>query len=101
MNSALRTGPDAGYALHADGTRVDRLADIVRRRAAATPDLPAVIEPGRTITHADLDARSSRVAQALLADGVRATGSPTSASTPPRSSRSCTARPRSARSPPR
>ncbi|GII32675.1 long-chain-fatty-acid--CoA ligase [Planotetraspora mira] len=72
MNTSLRTGPDAGYALHADGTRVDRLADIVRRRAAATPDLPAVIEAGRVVTHAELDERSSRVAQALLADGVRA-----------------------------
>ncbi|GAA1301616.1 AMP-binding protein [Planotetraspora silvatica] len=71
MNTSLRTDPDAGYALHADGTRVDRLADIVRRRAAPTPDLPAVIEAGGVVTHAELDERSSRVAQALLADGVR------------------------------
>ncbi|MEZ0073265.1 long-chain-fatty-acid--CoA ligase [Planotetraspora sp. GP83] len=67
-----RPGPDAGYALHADGTRVERLADILRRRAASTPDLPAVIEPDRVTTFAQLDARSSQVARALLADGVEA-----------------------------
>ncbi|MCT9935313.1 long-chain-fatty-acid--CoA ligase [Planotetraspora sp. A-T 1434] len=67
-----RSGPDADYALHADGTRVERLADILRRRAAATPDLPAVIEPDRVTTFAQLDARSSQVARALLADGVKA-----------------------------
>ncbi|RAY12790.1 fatty-acid--CoA ligase [Actinomadura craniellae] len=62
--------PDPLYARHADGSRVDRLADILRRRAAATPDLPAVVERDRTTTFAELDARSSQVAQALLADGV-------------------------------
>ncbi|MFF3438742.1 AMP-binding protein [Streptosporangium sp. NPDC002721] len=70
VTGPVRHGSDADYALHADGSRVERLADILRRRAAATPDLPAVIEPGGVTTFADLDARSSRVARALLADGV-------------------------------
>ncbi len=63
---------DPHYALHADGTRVERLEDIVRKRAIATPDLPAVIEPGRITTFRELDQMSNAVAQALLADGVRA-----------------------------
>ncbi|WP_106396237.1 long-chain-fatty-acid--CoA ligase [Actinocorallia populi] len=67
----MTTRLDAHYALHADGTRVERLADILRRRAAATPALPAVIETGRTTTYGELDARASQVAQALLADGVK------------------------------
>ncbi|ROO86456.1 acyl-CoA synthetase (AMP-forming)/AMP-acid ligase II [Actinocorallia herbida] len=62
--------PHPHYALHADGTRVERFADLLRRRAAATPDLPAVLEPGRTTTFGQLEARASRVARALLADGV-------------------------------
>jgi acyl-CoA synthetase (AMP-forming)/AMP-acid ligase II len=60
------------WASHPDGGRVDRLADIVRRRAAVTPDAPAVVAPDGTTTFAELDRRSSQVAQALLADGVRA-----------------------------
>ncbi|MEO3786835.1 long-chain-fatty-acid--CoA ligase [Actinocorallia sp. B10E7] len=67
----MTTRLDAHYALHADGTRVERLADILRRRAAATPGLPAVIETGRTTTYGELDARASQVAQALLSDGVK------------------------------
>ncbi len=62
---------DPHYALHADGTRVERLEDVTRRRAAVTPDLPAVITPAGTTTFAELDAESSRVAQALMRDGVR------------------------------
>ncbi|GAA3207875.1 long-chain-fatty-acid--CoA ligase [Actinocorallia longicatena] len=66
-----RSGPDATYALLPGGRRVERLADILRARAAATPDAPAVIEPGRTTTFGELDARASQVAQALFGDGVR------------------------------
>ncbi|GAA1748057.1 long-chain-fatty-acid--CoA ligase [Aeromicrobium alkaliterrae] len=62
---------DPEYALHPDGTRVERIEDIVRRRAAATPDLPAVVEPDRVTTFAGLDQASNRVAQALLRDGVQ------------------------------
>jgi len=61
---------DPHYALHADDSRVERIEDIPRRRAEATPDLPAVIEPGRVTTFAELDQLSNRVAQALIADGV-------------------------------
>ncbi|WP_433219058.1 AMP-binding protein [Dactylosporangium sp. CS-047395] len=60
------------FAVHADGTRVTNVADIIRRRAAATPDLVAVIEPSRTTTFGGLNERSNRVAQALLAAGVSA-----------------------------
>nr|BFE61438.1 fatty acid--CoA ligase [Dactylosporangium thailandense] len=49
---------------------MDSVADIIRRRAAATPDLTAVIEPHRTTTFGALDERSNRVAQALIAAGV-------------------------------
>ena len=62
---------DPKYALHADGTRVERIEDIPRKRAQATPDLPAVIEPGRITTFAELDQMSNAVAQALIADGVQ------------------------------
>ena len=58
-------------ALHADGTPVERLEDLPRKRAAATPDLVAVSAAHGDITFAELDARSSRVAQALVRDGVR------------------------------
>ncbi len=62
---------DPRFALHPDGSRVERLEDVVRARAAATPDLPAIIETDDVTTFAELDATSSRVAQALRGDGVR------------------------------
>ncbi|HET7799352.1 MAG TPA: long-chain-fatty-acid--CoA ligase [Humibacillus xanthopallidus] len=61
---------DPHYALHPDGTRVERLEDITRQRAAATPDLPAVITADTRTTFAELDRDASRVGQALLRDGV-------------------------------
>ncbi|WP_211208744.1 long-chain-fatty-acid--CoA ligase [Aeromicrobium marinum] len=61
---------DPHYSLHADGTRVEDLADILRKRAAATPDLPAVITPTGTTSFRELDLEANRVAQALLRDGV-------------------------------
>ena len=61
------------WAHHPDGSRMVNLAGIVRRRAVATPDAVAISEPDRDTTFAELDARSSQVAQALLADG-RAAG---------------------------
>jgi acyl-CoA synthetase (AMP-forming)/AMP-acid ligase II len=48
-----------------------RPADVIRLRAAATPDATAFIEPGKRTTFAQLDRRSSQVAQALVAAGVR------------------------------
>ncbi|GAA3523070.1 fatty acid--CoA ligase [Aeromicrobium panaciterrae] len=61
---------DPHYSLHPDGTRVERLEDILRKRAAATPDLPAVITPDGVTSFAELDREANRVAQALLRDGV-------------------------------
>jgi long-chain acyl-CoA synthetase len=48
------------------------LADIVRRHARERPDAPALTAGARTLTWAALDARSSRVAQALARAGVSA-----------------------------
>lgn len=47
------------------------LASIVREHAAATPDAPALSFEGTTMSFAELDSRSSRVASALLGEGVR------------------------------
>ncbi|MFH8616397.1 long-chain-fatty-acid--CoA ligase [Streptomyces sp. NPDC017979] len=46
------------------------LPDAVRHHAARRPDAPAVTEGTRTLTYAQLDRRSSRVARALLAAGL-------------------------------
>ena len=46
------------------------LPDIVRRWARATPDRPAVTGADGTLTYAELDGRSSAVAQGLLAAGI-------------------------------
>ena len=54
-----------------DGLRV---ADVIREHAAARPDHVAVRHRERELTYAELDDRSSRLAQALLDAGVR-TGS--------------------------
>jgi long-chain acyl-CoA synthetase len=58
------------WSYHPDGSPVYALADIIRKRAAATPDAIA-LEAGRPATFAELDRRSSQVAQALQAKGVR------------------------------
>jgi acyl-CoA synthetase (AMP-forming)/AMP-acid ligase II len=50
--------------------RPDRLADIVRTQAAARPHAPALTFGDRTWSYADLDRRSSRVANALVGAGV-------------------------------
>jgi long-chain acyl-CoA synthetase len=47
------------------------LADIIRKRAAVTPELTALAEAGRNTSFAELDRRSSQVAQALRAKDVR------------------------------
>ena len=49
-----------------------RVADVVREHAAARPGHVAVRHRGRELTYAQLDERSSRLAQALLDAGVRA-----------------------------
>ncbi|GAA0233472.1 long-chain-fatty-acid--CoA ligase [Cryptosporangium japonicum] len=61
---------DPHYALHADGTRIERLEDIPRRRAAATPAASAVRTATATTTYAELDRDASRVANALIDAGV-------------------------------
>ena len=59
------------WSYHPDGSPVYALADIIRRRAAATPDAIALSAAGRLTSFADLDRRSSQVARALQAKGVR------------------------------
>ena len=49
-----------------------RIADVVREHAASRGDSVAIEHDARTLTFAALDARSSRLAQALRAAGVRA-----------------------------
>ncbi|SEB58766.1 Acyl-CoA synthetase (AMP-forming)/AMP-acid ligase II [Streptomyces melanosporofaciens] len=50
------------------------LPDAVRHHAAERPEAPAVSEGELTLTYADLHSRSNRIAQALLAEGLK-TGS--------------------------
>jgi long-chain acyl-CoA synthetase len=49
-----------------------RVADVIRRHAAERPGAVALRHGERELTYADLDERSSRLAQALLARGVGA-----------------------------
>jgi long-chain acyl-CoA synthetase len=46
------------------------IAGIIRQQAAERPDAPALTDRERTLTFAELDRRSSQVAQALAAEGV-------------------------------
>ncbi len=52
------------------GDRTFRIAQVLRDHAAAAPDEPALTCAGRTIGYGELDRRSNRVAQFLLAAGV-------------------------------
>jgi long-chain acyl-CoA synthetase len=47
-----------------------RVADVVREHARRRPDHPAVRQGARELTYAELDERSSRLAQALRTSGV-------------------------------
>jgi acyl-CoA synthetase (AMP-forming)/AMP-acid ligase II len=59
------------WSFHPDGAPVFSLADIIRKRAAATPKAEALAEAGRRTSFEDLDRRSSQVASALRAGGVQ------------------------------
>jgi long-chain acyl-CoA synthetase len=48
-----------------------RVADVVRKHAEGRPDVVALRCGERSVTYAELDDRSNRLAQALLASGVR------------------------------
>ncbi|MFZ5781762.1 MAG: long-chain-fatty-acid--CoA ligase [Pseudomonadota bacterium] len=47
------------------------LGDIVRRHAAERPGTTALVHAGRTTTYAELDRAASRVANGLIAEGLR------------------------------
>src|SRR5436190_1765384 len=49
---------------------IDTIAKLARVHGRMRPDQPALTAGDRTLSYADLDARSSQVAQALQADGV-------------------------------
>jgi acyl-CoA synthetase (AMP-forming)/AMP-acid ligase II len=53
------------------GIQIAGLADIVRQHAARRPDTPALVYAGRTTTYGALDRAASRVAQGLIAEGIR------------------------------
>jgi acyl-CoA synthetase (AMP-forming)/AMP-acid ligase II len=53
------------------GIEIAGLADITRRHAAERPNAPAIVHAGRTTTYAALDRAASRVANGLIAEGVR------------------------------
>lgn len=48
----------------------ESLADLARMQARAHPDWPAMTFEGRTRTFAEVDGRASRIANALLAEGI-------------------------------
>src|SRR5919197_497826 len=49
-----------------------RVADVIRREANRRPDVVALRHGERELTYAQLDERSNRLAQALLASGAGA-----------------------------
>lgn len=51
--------------------QIASLADIVRVHAAERPDAAAIVFEGRTTSYAALDHAASRVARALIAEGVK------------------------------
>jgi long-chain acyl-CoA synthetase len=62
----------AGAAVVTVVPELANVADMVRVHAAATPEAPAYVLGDRTVTFAELDERSNRVARGLEALGVRA-----------------------------
>jgi long-chain acyl-CoA synthetase len=51
--------------------KITSLADIVRRHAAERPQTAALVHNGRTTSYAELDRAASRVANGLIADGIK------------------------------
>src|SRR5262245_24476342 len=55
----------------ADVTTISGVPDMVRVWSAKTPDKTALIDGGRVVTYAQLNQRSNRIANTLIAKGVR------------------------------
>src|SRR6185436_19293715 len=62
---------DPGRKSHDTGPMRQGLNELIRWRAQTTPELPALWYEGREWTFRDLDARSNRVADALVRAGVK------------------------------
>src|SRR5262245_31585481 len=61
---------DAVSVAEMEATADVRVADVIRRFAAERPEHVALRHGDRALTYAQLDERSNRLAQALLADGL-------------------------------
>ena len=72
MTTADSAGTGSAATATVDLTTMRTLADVIRVHAAERPDAPALDAGDRSVTFAELDARSSRVAHALAAAGVGA-----------------------------
>ena len=70
LTSTIPTVTRTHHARHPDGTHVLSVADILRRRTAATPHRVAMLDSTSHTTFAELDVRASQVGQALRHDGV-------------------------------
>jgi len=53
------------------GIEITGLADITRRHAAERPQVAALVHNGRTTSYAELDRAASRVANGLMAEGIK------------------------------
>ena len=51
--------------------KITSLADIVRQHAADRPDATALVHAGHKTSYASLDRAASRVANGLIAEGIR------------------------------
>ncbi len=73
VGAAMQAGPtnaETMVSLHADGTPMLNLADVIRRRAVATPGALAVRDATGDTTCEQLDRRSNQVAAWLAQSGV-------------------------------
>ncbi|MFE4515306.1 amino acid adenylation domain-containing protein [Kitasatospora sp. NPDC056783] len=71
LRLTVRTADPAAAVAGATGTPGHCLHHLFERAADAHPDRPAVSDPDRTLSYAELDRRANRLAHALRARGAR------------------------------